>query len=313
MSVAPVSAATMSESPVRIKRHANRFAVLFTAPALAFFTVFALIPVIVAVYLSFLRWDGISQPTWIGLKNWANLFSDPVTGHAIALSIEIMVLSWIIETPIALLLGVFLAAQQRYRALLGIFYFVPLLFSTVAIGITWVSLLDPNFGLIDVLLKSIGLPGLSKGWLGDPNLAFYVVTCVIAWQFIPFHALLYLAGARQIPQSLYEAARIDGAGVSMTFFSITLPQLRYTIVTSTVLILTGALTYFDLIWVMTQGGPGFATRILPVQMYISAFQNQLIGYGSMLAVLLAAAGITLSFILLRVTGFTKMASQLEGL
>jgi raffinose/stachyose/melibiose transport system permease protein len=313
MSVAPLSATTTSKLPVRIKRHANRFAVLFTAPALVFFTVFALIPVIVAVYLSFLRWDGISQPTWIGLKNWANLFSDPVTAHAIALSIEIMVLSWIIETPIALLLGVFLAGQQRYRALFGIFYFIPLLFSTVAIGITWVSLLDPNFGLIDVLLKSIGLPGLSKGWLGDPNLAFYVVTCVIAWQFIPFHALLYLAGARQIPHSLYEAARIDGAGVPRTFFSITLPQLRYTIVTSTVLILTGALTYFDLIWVMTQGGPGFATRILPVQMYISAFQNQLIGYGSMLAVLLAAAGITLSFILLRVTGFTKMASQLEGL
>jgi raffinose/stachyose/melibiose transport system permease protein len=308
MSVTPVSVA-----PVRIKRRANWFAVLFTAPALVFFTVFALAPVVVAVYLSFVRWDGISQATWVGLKNWANLFSDPVTGHAIVLSIEIMALSWIIETPIALLLGVFLAAPQRYRALLGIFYFVPLLFSTVAIGITWVALLDPNFGLINTLLKSIGLPGLTKGWLGDPNLAFYVVTCVIAWQFIPFHALLYLAGARQIPQSLYEAARIDGAGVYRMFFSITLPQLRYTIVTSTVLILTGALTYFDLIWVMTQGGPGFATRILPVQMYISAFQNQQIGYGSMLAVLLAAAGITLSFVLLRVTGFTKMASQLEGL
>ena len=313
MSVAPMSATSTSESQVIIKRHSNRFAILFTAPALLFFTVFALIPVIVAVYLSFLRWDGISQPTWIGLKNWAHLFSDPVTAHAIALSIEIMVLSWIIETPIALLLGVFQAGQQRYRSVFGIFYFVPLLFSTVAIGITWVSLLDPNFGLIDVMLKSIGLPGLSQGWLGNPNLAFYVVTCVIAWQFIPFHALLYLAGARQIQHSLYEAARIDGAGVPRTFFSITLPQLRYTIVTSTVLILTGALTYFDLIWVMTQGGPGFATRILPVQMYISAFQNQLIGYGSMLAVLLAAAGIALSFILLRVTGFTKMASQLEGL
>ncbi len=285
----------------------------WTAPALAFFAVFALVPLLVAIYLSFLRWDGISQASWVGLKNWATLFSDPVTSHAIVLSIEIMVLSWILETPFALLLGVFLAGPQRYRSLLGIFYFVPLLFSTVAIGITWVSLLDPNFGLIDILLKSIGASTLAQGWLGNPNLAFYVVTCVIAWQFIPFHTLLYLAGARQIPHELYEAARIDGAGVLRKFFSITLPQLRYTIVTSSVLILTGALTYFDLIWVMTQGGPGFATRILPVQMYISAFQNQQVGYGSMLAVLLAAAGIVLSLVLLRVTGFTKMASQLEGL
>ena len=303
----------MSATPRRLQQRANWLGVLWTAPALAFFAVFALVPLLVAVYLSFLRWDGISQATWVGLKNWANLFSDPVTGHAIVLSIEIMVLSWILETPFALLLGVFLAGPQRYRALLGIFYFVPLLFSTVAIGITWISLLDPNFGLIDILLKAIGASNLARGWLGSPNLAFYVVTCVIAWQFIPFHTLLYLAGARQIPHELYEAAQIDGADVFRKFFSITLPQLRYTIVTSTVLILTGALTYFDLIWVMTQGGPGFATRILPVQMYISAFQNQLIGYGSMLAVILAAAGITLSVVLLRVTGFTKMASQLEGL
>lgn len=303
----------MSAIPKRRQQRANWTAVVWTAPALAFFAVFALVPLLVAIYLSFLRWDGISQASWVGLKNWATLFSDPVTSHAIVLSIEIMVLSWILETPFALLLGVFLAGPQRYRSLLGIFYFVPLLFSTVAIGITWVSLLDPNFGLIDILLKSIGASTLAKGWLGNPNLAFYVVTCVIAWQFIPFHTLLYLAGARQIPHELYEAARIDGAGVFRKFFSITLPQLRYTIVTSSVLILTGALTYFDLIWVMTQGGPGFATRILPLQMYIVAFQNEQVGYGSMLAVLLAAAGIVLSLVLLRVTGFTKMTSQLEGL
>jgi raffinose/stachyose/melibiose transport system permease protein len=287
--------------------------VLWTAPALAFYAIFALVPLLVAIYLSFVRWDGISQATWVGLQNWIGLFSDSVTGHAILLSIGIMILSWILETPFSLLIGVFLAGQQRYRAVLGVFYFVPLLFSTVAIGITWISLLDPNFGLIDILLKAIGASNLAQGWLGSPNLAFYVVTCVIAWQFIPFHALLYLAGARQIPRELYEAAQIDGAGTFSKFFSITLPQLRYTIVTSSVLILTGALTYFDLIWVMTQGGPGFATRIMPLQMYIVAFQNQQVGYGSMLAVVLAVSGIVLSLVLLRASGFTKMSSQLEGL
>src|SRR5205823_2281859 len=118
----------------RRQRSANWRAMLWTAPALAFYAVFALVPLLVAVYLSFVRWDGISQATWVGLKNWAGLFSDPVTGHAIVLTIEIMVLSWLLETPLSLLIGVFLAGPQRYRALLGIFYFVPLLFSTVAIG-----------------------------------------------------------------------------------------------------------------------------------------------------------------------------------
>src|SRR5260370_8093697 len=182
----------MSAIPKKRQQGANSTDVVWTAPVLASFALFALVPMLVAIYLSFLRWDGISQASWVGLKNWATLFSDPVTSHAIVLSIEIMVLSWILETPFALLLGVFLAGPQRYRALLGIFYFVPLLFSTVAIGITWVALLDPNFGLINILLKSIGVPALAKGWLGNPDLAFYVVTSVIAWQSIPFPALLSL-------------------------------------------------------------------------------------------------------------------------
>src|SRR5579883_3164540 len=171
----------------------------------------------------------------------------------------------------------------------------------------------PNFGLLNTLLNAIGLSGLTRGWLGDPSLAFYVIVGLISWQFIPFHALLYMGGARQIPRELYEAASIDGAGRVQQFFMITLPQLKYTLVTSTTLILTGSLTYFDLIWVTTGGGPGFATRVLPLQMYITAFQNEMVGYGSTLAVLLAVVGIVLSILLLRFSGFARMSSQREGL
>ena len=154
---------------------------------------------------------------------------------------------------------------------------------------------------------------MAQNWLGDPSIALYAVIVVIAWQFIPFHTLLYQAGARQIPQVLYEAARIDGANAIQRFFHITLPQLRYTIITSTILILTGSLTYFDVIFVMTGGGPGFATRILPLQMYITAFQNAQMGYGCAIAVILAIAGVALSLFLLRITGFGRMESQAEGL
>lgn len=302
-----------STRDIHARRKANWLSVLFTGPALIFYFLFALLPMVIAIYLSFERWDGISQPVWVGLANWAKLFSDSVTSRAILLTVIVMVLTWLIQTPISLLLGVWMAGKQRYRAVLSVFYFIPLLFSTVSIGLTWTSILDPNFGLIDGLLRSIGLASLAKGWLGDPNLALYVIVLLIGWQFIPFHSLLYLGGARQIPKDLYEAASIDGGGAIQNFFSITLPQLKYTIITSSTLMLTGALTYFDLIWVTTGGGPGYATRILPLQMYITAFMDQNIGYGSVLAVLLAFFGILISVLLLRVTGFTKMSSQLEGL
>ncbi len=238
----------------RAAQRANWIAVLWTIPALAFYLLFAIVPMFIALYLSFTNWNGLSPATWVGLKNWIALFSDSVTGHAILLTVEVMILTWIVQTPLSLLLGVFMAGTQRYRALLSVFYFIPLLFSAVAIGLTWISILDPNFGLLDTLLRTIGLPKLARGWLGDPNLAFFVVLAIICWQFIPFHALLYLGGARQIPKELYEAANIDGAGRMQEFFSITLPQLKYTIITSSTLMFTGSLTYFDLFWVTTGGG-----------------------------------------------------------
>lgn len=294
-------------------RRSNLFAVLWTAPALIFYIAFAIIPLFIALYYSFTRWNGLAPAEWIGLGNWRDLFSDRVTLNSLFLTIQVMVISWIVQTPISMLLGVFMAGKQLYRSILGVLYFLPLLFSAVAIALTWQNMLDPNFGVVNPLLTAIGLSGLARVWLGDPHLAFYVVMVIVSWQFIPFHALLYLGGARQIPKELYEAANIDGGGRIQNFFAITLPQLKYTIITSTTLIFTGSLTYFDLFWVTTQGGPGYATRVLPLQMYITAFLNEQVGYGSMVAVVLAVFGLALSFILLRFSGFSKMSSQLEGL
>lgn len=294
-------------------RRSTLFAVLWTMPALLFYVAFAIVPLFIALYYSFTRWNGLTPAQWIGLDNWRALFSDQVTLNSLFLTIQVMLISWIVQTPISLLLGVFMAGKQPYRSILGVLFFLPLLFSAVAIALTWQNMLDPNFGVVNPLLNSLGLSSLARVWLGDPQLAFYVVMVIVSWQFIPFHALLYLGGARQIPRELYEAATIDGGGRIQNFFAITLPQLKYTIITSTTLIFTGSLTYFDLFWVTTQGGPGYATRVLPLQMYITAFLNEQGGYGSMIAVILAAFGIILSILLLRFSGFSKMSSQLEGL
>jgi raffinose/stachyose/melibiose transport system permease protein len=280
---------------------------LMAVPALAFFAVFALIPLGGVVVLSLMAWDGIGDPAWAGPANWTRTLTDPATYHALWLSVQVMVLSWLVQTPISLLLGVLLAARGRYRAVLGVLYFLPMLLSSAAIAIAFKALLDPNFGMS----RAFDIAALSQDWLGSPDLALYVVIFVIAWQFVPFHTLLYQAGVRQIPATLYEAAQLDGAGRVRQFFHVTLPQLRYTIITSSTLMLVGSLTYFDLVFVLTGGGPGNATRFLPLDMYLSGFVSNDMGRAATLAVLLVVAGLALALGLARLASFRR-GSRLEG-
>ncbi|UOF88703.1 sugar ABC transporter permease [Fodinisporobacter ferrooxydans] len=295
-----------------MKEQLNWQRIVMITPAIAFFIIFALGPMVMAGYFSFLDWNGVAVPKFTGFSNWINVFTDKFAGMSMLLTLKMMILTWVIQTPISLLLGVFLAGKQRYRSILGVFYFFPLLFSSAAIGITWSYILNPNFGLVNSLFHALGLSSLAKDWIGNPQLALYTIAVVIAWQFIPFHTLLYQAGTRQIPDAIYEAAEIDGATGIKKFFHITLPQLKYTITTSSLLMLTGSLTYFDLVYVMTGGGPGNATMILPMYMYKTAFMDQRMGYGSVLAIILAVIGILLSLVMLKITGFNKMESQMEG-
>lgn len=282
---------------------------LLVIPALVFFVGFAVIPLIGVLALSFTTWDGISAIQFTGLTSWREVLTDPGTYAALGLTFKIMIVSWLVQTPLSLLLGTFAAGHQRYRALLAVLYFLPLLLSSAAVAIAFKSLLDPNFGLS----AGLHLPALSQDWLGDPTLVFFVVIFIIAWQFVPFHTLIYQGGVRQIPGSLYEAAQIDGAGRVRQFFSITLPQLKYTIITSSTLMLVGSLTYFDLIFVLTGGGPGDATRILALDMYLRGFKANQMGAASVIAVILVFVGLVLALGIQRLGGKDRTSSQLEGM
>ena len=278
------------------------------APAMTFFAIFALIPLLGVVVLSFMNWDGLSSPSFVGGDNWTKILTDPVTLNAMKLSVMLTIATWITQCPTSLLLGVFMAGKQRYREAYSILYFLPLLFSSAAVGIAFKALLDPNFGLGTAL----GIDAINKDWLGDPNLSMPTLVFVIAWSFVPFHSLLYQGAARQIPVSVLEAAKIDGAGRVATFFNITLPMLRSTIITSSTLMIVGSLTYFDLIFVMTGGGPGNATRILPLDMYLRGFRSYDMGGASVVGVILVVVGVGISYALNRASGNTKMESTLEG-
>ncbi|WP_245665905.1 carbohydrate ABC transporter permease [Actinoplanes subtropicus] len=276
-------------------------------PAMLMFFAFGIIPLLGVLGLSFTTWDGIGTIHFTGLTSWKAELKDPELPHSLLVTFEIMILSWLVQTPISILIGVFLAAFKRYRGFLAVLYFIPLLLSSVAISITYKALLDPNFGLG----TGLGVGFLNQDWLGSSKLAIWVLVFVVSWQYVPFHSLIYQGAVRQIPVSMLEAAQIDGAGRLRQFFSITLPQIKYTIITSSTLMVVGSLTFFDLIYVLTNGGPGDSTRALALEMYRKGFMANLMGPASAIAVILVLVGLLLAQLLRRLGGRGD-ESQLEG-
>jgi raffinose/stachyose/melibiose transport system permease protein len=300
----------VGETPATAARSGGRTGSVawMALPALAMFVGFGIIPLLGVLVLSFTSWDGIGAIHPAGFDSWRAVLTDPGLPHALWVTFLVMALSWAVQTPASILIGVFLAGHQRYREVLAVLYFIPLLLSSAAIAITYKALLDPNFGLG----AGLHIPLLTQDWLGNGKLALGVVIFVVSWQFIPFHSLIYQGAVRQIPQSMYEAAEIDGAGRVGKFFHITLPQLKYTIITSSTLMVVGSLTFFDLIFVLTAGGPGDATRVLALDMYIRGFRGNLMGPASVIAVILVLIGLGLALLLRRLGGGSGSESQLEG-
>jgi raffinose/stachyose/melibiose transport system permease protein len=296
----------VSSAEVGVRQHGS--ITWLVLPALVFFTAFGIIPLIGVLALSFTSWNGIGEIVPIGIDNWVAVLSDPGFPHSLGVTFLIMGLSWLVQTPLSILIGTFTAGQQRYRAVLAVLYFIPLLLSSAAVAIAFKALLDPNFGLG----AGLGIPLLVQNWLGDPVLAIATVVFIVSWQHIAFHSLIYQNGVRQIPASLYEAARIDGAGRVRQFFSITLPQLKYTIITSSTLIVAGSMVFFDLIFVLTLGGPSDATRVLALDMYLRGFRGTQMGPASVIAVVIVIVAVLLAVGLQRLGGRDRSASQLEG-
>ncbi|MER5912753.1 sugar ABC transporter permease [Streptomyces sp. NPDC001982] len=270
-------------------------------PGVLFFAFFAVAPMVLAFYLSFTQWNGLGDPKPVGLANWRKLLGDDRLAQSLTVTVLLTVVSWGFQTVLSLLLGVWAAGRQRNRAILSAIFFVPFLLSSTAISLLFYALLDPNFGII------------RSDTLGSTNGAFLAIVFVGGWQFIPFHTLIYQGGARQIPEVLYQAAAIDGAGRYRQFFSITLPQLRNTATTSGVLMIVGSLTYFETVLILTQGGPGTDTAILPYLMYEAGFKSYDFGYASAIASFLVVAATALSLLMVRLSGFGAMRSTREGM
>ncbi|NEY35953.1 ABC transporter permease subunit [Streptomyces sp. PRKS01-65] len=281
---------------------------LWALPATVFFVLFAIAPLIMVAVLSFMSWNGLGSPEFVGLDNWSRLADDPVMLKSIWLTLLLTALGVVIQTPLSIVLGVWAAGHQRNRAVLSVVYFIPLLLSATAVSVLWRALLDPNFGI----------PARATWLFGDGNLfggqatAIGVLAFVSTWQFTPFHTLIYQGAARAIPQVLYQAAEIDGAGRYRQFFHITLPQLRNSVITSMILMIVGGLTTFETVLILTQGGPGTDTTISAYYMYQKAFKGFDFGAGAAIALALVIAATIVSLIVVRVSGYDKMRSDMEG-
>jgi raffinose/stachyose/melibiose transport system permease protein len=260
---------------------------LFALPAVAVYLVFVIRPLLLTVQYSFYDWNGIGAATWIGLDNYVRLFTDSELFGTIVHAFELI----LFFSFVPVLLGLAVAAtirriaQSRLAVVARTVLFLPQVIPLVAAGIMWTWLLSTT-GLINQLLSAIGLESLTRAWLGDFGTALPAVGVIGAWVQIGLCTLLLLAGMSKIDNSLYEAARLDGAGPVREFRSITLPSLRQEIGVCLTVTVISALASFDIIYVSTQGGPGNATMVPGLEIYYLAFAEREVGMASALAVAL---------------------------
>ena len=257
---------------------------VFIGPALLVYCIFVLYPIFSTFYYSLFEWSGIeSGATFAGLSNYLNILSDNVFWMSLENNLLLVVASLLTQLPLGLLLALLLFAPIRGVRLFRTVYFLPLLMSSVAVGILWIYIYEPNQGILNRTLDLIGLSFLKSSWLGSEETAFWAVVATICWQFTPFYMILFRAALVGIPEEIYESASIDGAGAWQKFRHITLPLLLPTIITSSILSIIGSLKYFDLIFVMTGGGPNNATELMATYMYKQAFSYFNMGYASTIA------------------------------
>jgi ABC-type sugar transport system permease subunit len=275
---------------------------LFVAPALAFLCAFMAYPFLETIIKSFYAYD-ILDPvqTFVGFANFERLSSDPVFKIAATNAGLFVVISVLIQIPLGTVLAALLdrGVGRRSSVVFRTIIFSPLVLSIVAVGILWQLILDPFAGLANAIVKSVGLTPPHLGWLGDPSIAIFVIMGVSFWQYVGFVTLLLLAGIQRIPEELYEAAKLDGAGPVTCFWHLTVPMLRNPLIISTLLTMIGALKVFDFVFVLTQGGPGNATQMPGVVIYKEAFSLGHMGYANAVSVLLLIATVGLGFVQIR--------------
>jgi raffinose/stachyose/melibiose transport system permease protein len=274
-------------SPSKIFRREIIVGWLFVLPALLMYAVFVLLPLLLSIQYSFFRWDGIGPMTWIGFKNYATILEVPNLLGTIFNAFRLVVFFSFIPVTLGLVVASVIHRVEtgRLGAVARTVLFLPQVIPLVAAGIIWGWLLALP-GLINQILKAVGLGAITRAWLGDFDWALPAVGFIGIWVLLGFCTVLLWTGMTKLDPALYESARIDGATWPTEFFRITVPLLRHEIGVCLTVTVIAALAAFDIVYVSTAGGPGNSTAVPGIQIYILAFTEQRIGLASALAVML---------------------------
>ena len=261
--------------------------VAFLLPAALVYTGLVLLPVVQAIYYSFFRWNGLGPiQNFIGTVNYTRAFGDRIFLGALSHNLQLVILSLLVQLPLALGVALLIRGITRGSATFRTIFFMPFVLSEVVTGVIWNFIYRPQGGLVNTLLEAI-MPGSAPtALLANPSTVLYALFVVITWKFFGYHMILYIAGLQNIPAELEEAAQIDGCGRLQTLRYITLPLLGSTIRLSIYLSVLGSLQFFELVWVMTTGGPVNASDTMATYLYKFGFQRFQLGYGSTVAVIM---------------------------
>ena len=258
--------------------------VILLAPTLILFTLFVVVPVGIACYYSFTNFTGIGSPTFVGLSNYMTLFKDKVFFLALKNTGIVLGVSAVTVIPLSFLLALLLDRAFPGTKLAKALNFSPNIIAPILVGLIWVFILDPGMGLVNALLRQLGMVSLQPEWIGGRTLTPYSVAFVYLWKVLGYNATIFMAAFKMIPGDIYEAASIDGAGGAKKLWYITIPMIKPTLLIVTILLITGVFKIFEIVVQLTAGGPNHLSELLVTYMYYMTFQSTKYGYGMSIAI-----------------------------
>jgi ABC-type sugar transport system permease subunit len=272
-----------------------RLAYAFLAPAFLLMIAFIAYPLVRSLILSLYEWNGITRPEFVGLANFELLIQDATMFKALYNTLAFSILTTAGTVIIGFLLAVAIERRVKGWSIIKVIYFLPVMISVTVVGLLWGQLFDPTFGPINVILKALGVAN-PPVWMGDPNITLYAIIGVTIWQYSGFPMIVFLAAMENIPLDIHDAATIDGVNVLQRVTRIIFPMIKHVVAVIVMLQIIFSLKVFDVIWVMTQGGPGEATTVLGIYLYRNGFIYTYFGYASAVAVLMTAIIFSLSML-----------------
>lgn len=260
--------------------YVRRFVVMSLAPAILVYALFVFVPVIWSGYYSFFDWKGIGTAKFIGLKNYVEIVHDPVFWTSLKNNLIFLVVAVFGQLPIALILAILLHKSNALQRFIRSAIFIPMVMSSVVIGMIWQYIYHPQIGILNLLLDKLGLSSWKLQWLSDPKIAIFALAPPLVWSFVGLYLIIFISAFQNIPGEIHDASQIDGAEGARKLFSVTLPMMWTTVQIAIILCISGSLKSFDLVYVMTKGGPAHATELLATYMYNSTFSSYRYGFGS---------------------------------